>query len=145
MSDGFKKSYPPIPSSVVDARSELAHFAAKQEFDQCAVDDLKIALSEVCSNIVEHSRSSTDYVVDCEFEDNTLSIVVEDNGVGFERSPREKVRQLTQVRGLGIYLVSSLMDRVTYEHKPGDGTRVTLQKRHVNRPLKQRTFAATDL
>lgn len=133
MSEGFKKSYPAIPTSVLDARSELAQFAAKQEFDQRLVDDLKIALSEVCTNVVEHSRSSTDFLVDCEYEDDTLSIVVEDHGVGFERTPREKVRQLTQVRGLGIYLVSTLMDRVTYERKPGDGTRVTLQKRNVQR------------
>ena len=92
------------------------------------VDDLKLAVSEACTNAIEaHADLRLDervLVRWCEAEDR-LEIHVEDRGPGFdphqlpEHPPVTDPERLNFERGLGIPLIRTLVDEVTFV--PADG------------------------
>ena len=114
-----------VVSSVALARRELA---------DDRVDDLKLAVSEACTNAIEsHTAIDTEerVTVRCEETDDRLEVFVEDRGSGFdptslpEHPPVTDPDRLNFERGLGIPLIRSLVDEVVFETSP-DGTAVRL-------------------
>ena len=114
-----------VVSSVASARRELA--------DE-RVDDLKLAVSEACTNAIEaHDAISVDerVIVRCDELDDRLEVLVEDRGAGFdptalpEHPPVTDPERLNFERGLGIPLIRTLVDEVTFEPSD-DGTAVRL-------------------
>lgn len=98
------------------------------------VDDLKIAVSEACTNAIEaHSAIDTDerVLVRCWADDRTLEVIVEDRGNGFDpgelsdHPPVTDPDRLKFERGLGIPLIRALVDEVEFS-STGDGTAVRL-------------------
>jgi serine/threonine-protein kinase RsbW len=114
-----------VVSSVAQARRELA---------DDRIDDLKLAVSEACTNAIEaHGAIDTEerVRVRCEESDDRLEVLVEDRGAGFDPStlpehpPVTDPERLNFERGLGIPLIRSLVDEVNFETS-GDGTAVRL-------------------
>ena len=114
-----------LVSSVAQARRELA---------DDRIDDLKLAVSEACTNAIEaHGASNVDerVVVRCVESDDRLDVMVEDRGAGFDPSslpehpPVTDPERLNFERGLGIPLIRSLVDEVDFETS-SDGTAVKL-------------------
>src|SRR5581483_1668787 len=88
------------------------------------IDDLKLAVSEACTNAIEaHGAASLDdrIVVRCWEGDDRLEVSVEDRGEGFdpqalpEHPPVTDPDRLNFERGLGIPLIRSLVDSVRFE------------------------------
>ena len=87
------------------------------------VDDLKLALSEACTNAIEaHAGLPADERVRVRWSegDDRLEVHVEDRGPGFdpgslpEHPPVTDPERLNFERGLGIPLIRSLVDEVAF-------------------------------
>jgi serine/threonine-protein kinase RsbW len=98
------------------------------------LDDLKIAVTEACSNAIEaHEAMYADgpVVVRCLIDDDQVTVQVIDHGRGFDPDRVESLpaatdpRRLRHESGLGIPLMRTLTDEVAFT--PGaDGTTVSL-------------------
>jgi anti-sigma regulatory factor (Ser/Thr protein kinase) len=102
------------------------------------IDDLKLAVSEACTNAIEahDAAGSTERVlVRCTAGEDTLEVCVEDRGHGFDPAqlpdhpPVTDPDRLKFERGLGIPLIRALVDEVQF-HPTGEGTSVRLVMRH---------------
>lgn len=106
----------------------------RREIADDRIDDLKLAVSEACTNAIDaHSDSDTDdrVVVTWAEGDDRLEVGVEDRGPGFDLSslpqhpPVTDPERLNFERGLGIPLIRSLVDEVDFKTSES-GTTVTL-------------------
>jgi serine/threonine-protein kinase RsbW len=102
------------------------------------VDDLKLAVSEACTNAIEaHGAAGTEerVLVRCRAGDDLLEVCVEDRGRGFDPAqlpdhpPVTDPDRLKFERGLGIPLIRALVDEVEFS-PTGQGTAVRLVMRH---------------
>lgn len=102
------------------------------------IDDLKLAVSEACTNAIEAhdaAGSREGVLVRCRAGDDSLEVCVEDQGRGFDPSalpdhpPVTDPDRLKFERGLGIPLIRALVDEVEFT-PTGHGTAVRLVMRH---------------
>lgn len=122
---------------VAVARLAVSAVASRLQFDVEAIEDIKVAVGEACTNAIEHGCPATlgseMITVRCDLEEAALVITVQDPGDGFDpasatRQQRHGTMTLTE-RGLGMLLIESLMDEVDFSSRPGDGTQVRMVKR----------------
>jgi serine/threonine-protein kinase RsbW len=126
---------PARPEYVALARLVVSSLAsARRDLTDDRVDDLKVAVSEACTNAIEahHSAESDDSViVRCVEHDDRLDVEIEDRGSGFdpealpEHPPVTDPERLNFERGLGIPLIRTLVDDVLISSS-GEGTKVTM-------------------
>ena len=98
---------------------------------------LEMAVDEACANVIEHAYGhdvSKEVVVRVTLDDETLSIDIEDTGSGFDPGAvnQEELEQLINKRktgGLGMRLMTKLMDEVRYEIEPGKKNALHMTKR----------------
>jgi len=131
MTDLLKLSIPGKPEYVGTIRMAIAHVAANVGFDIEAIDDIKVAVSEACTNIIRHSHNHSDFSYDVvvEREERSLAITVTDRGVGFETDEYvEPVPGETRGSGMGIFIVRALMDEVDIQSEVGVGTNIRMTK-----------------
>ena len=96
--------------------------------DSC-IGDIEVALTEACTNVLEHSGPSDEYEVQVTIDDRDCIIRVIDTGRGFDsKALSSRGRDLVGEGGRGIELMRALVDRVKFESKPEAGTVVHLQK-----------------
>ena len=105
------------------------------------VDDdvakLELAVDEAVANVIEHAHghdSNKEVTVRATFDAATRRIEVVDEGEGFDPTavPTTPVEQMVHDRrtgGLGLRVMRSLMDEVSYEIIPGERNRLRLLKR----------------
>ena len=101
------------------------------------VAKLELAVDEACANVIEHAHghdSNKEVTVRATFDAATLRIEVVDEGEGFDPTvmPTTSVEQMVHDRrtgGLGLRVMKSLMDEVSYEIVPGERNRLRLLKR----------------
>ncbi len=103
------------------------------------VDDLKLAVSEACTNAIEaHGAIETAERVrlSCRADDRGLEVSIEDRGSGFDPTrlpdhpPVTDPDRLKFERGLGIPLIRALVDEVEITSSHG-GTAVRLVMLHA--------------
>ena len=94
------------------------------------VDDVGLAITEACTNVVVHANGGVQYEVHVEFKDRDCHIRVIDSGIGFTASGPDRSMALpTESGGRGIALMEQLMDQIQFDSPPQSGTIVHLQKR----------------
>ena len=110
---------------------QLADFvetiAEEKHLDHSLTLSLNLALEEAVTNVIMYAYpKGTDGLVDIEaiIREHSLSFVISDSGQPFDPTaqPDADVSQSIenrQVGGLGIYLVRSIMDSVSYERNGG--------------------------
>jgi serine/threonine-protein kinase RsbW len=126
---------PAQPAFVGVARSVVAAVASALDgIDDDRLEDLRVAVSEACTNAVEaHRRDALDdrVVVTCTRSDEQLEIRIEDSGSGFDVSEvpappgPDAMPSASSERGWGIQLIQALVDDVTFR-TTGEGTAVDL-------------------
>ena len=98
------------------------------------VDDLKLAVSEACTNAIEaHGAIEVDerVRVRCLEGEDRFEVSIDDRGEGFDPSdlpehpPVTDPERLNFERGLGIPLIRTLVDEVAFNSNDG-GTSVTM-------------------
>ena len=131
MTDALKFLVPGKPEYVGTVRIAVSHVAANIGFDIEAIDDIKVAVSEACTNIIRHSHDHSNYTyeVDIEREEKGITITVADQGVGFvPEEYSEPVLGDTRGGGMGIYILKALMDEVDIQSEVGVGTNIRMKK-----------------
>ena len=97
--------------------------------DPNCVGDIEVALTEACTNVLEHSQAGEEYEVQVQLGERDCVIRVVDQGRGFDSdAPRPRPEDVAE-SGRGIALMRALVDRVRFESRPEEGTIVHLQKR----------------
>src|ERR1700731_173080 len=117
------------------ARLVVASLAtARRALADDRIDDLKLAVSEACTNAIEaHGAAETvEHVRIRVWEgDERLEVAVEDRGSGFDpealppHPPVTDPERLNFERGLGIPLIRTLVDRVEF-YPSSKGTSVLM-------------------
>jgi len=135
----LKLTVPGKAQYVRAVRMTASTLASEAGFDIEAIEDIKVAISEACTNIVLHSGTAggpegpAPYEVRFEVDDDTLSICVEDSGEGYnldeyaEPDPAEAA-SAEEGGGLGIFIIRALMDEVDIRSEVGNGTLICMKK-----------------
>ena len=115
------------------ARLSVAAVASRMQFSIDEIEDIKLAVAEACTNAIQHAVGSSTIEIRCESVDGNLRINVRDYGRG-TRPELIRGRELEDERvgGLGIFLIRALMDDVTYDVHPENGTQLVMMKRLPN-------------
>ena len=135
MDASIELEIPARPEYVALARLVVSSLAsARRDLTDDRVDDLKVAVSEACTNAIEahHSADSNDsVVVRCIELEDRLEIEIQDRGAGFdpetlpEHPPVTDPERLNFERGLGIPLIKTLVDEVHIDSSEA-GTKVVM-------------------
>lgn len=122
--------------------------SAHRDLPDDRIDDLKIAVSEACTNAIEaHSAADSDdrIVVRCHEHDDRLEVEIEDRGPGFspdelpEHPPVTDPERLNFERGLGIPLIRTLVDEARFT-QTATGMSVTMVMRCGRAPALEEDF-----
>ena len=93
------------------------------------VDDVALALTEACTNVVRHSGVDDEYEVRLVVNDNVCHITVVDAGRGADASVlTQGMAPASAEQGRGLAILAALVDRVRFESRPQAGTVVHLVK-----------------
>lgn len=122
----YRARYPRGYGSVRRARHFITSIAARCGFDASALRDIESAAGEGLANAAEHGddRSQSGFDVGVSFDGTRLTIEIKDYGAGFDTDAVVAACPNTSNgRGLGIFLMRTLMDDVVYSDR---GTRIRL-------------------
>lgn len=114
-------------------RLALTGLSRLRELSDETLADLKLALTEACSNSVRHAyRDGRAGVVDIDYnlQPDYLEIEVSDDGPGFDyvEADIEEGGELTE-GGLGLAIIRSLADEFELGSRNGGGSRLRFVKK----------------
>ena len=123
---------PARPEYITLSRLALAGLSRVRAFPDETLADLKLALTEACSNSVRHAYENGEGHVDISFElrNDRLIVEVADDGSGFEpdKAGKSDDEELSE-GGLGIAIIRSIADQVEIGGGPsGKGSRLRFVK-----------------
>ena len=112
-------------------RLTVASIASRMGFDIEDIEDMKVALSEACSNAIMHGGCGEEdnFLVQFIREQTRLVISVSDFGKGYSVNALQtpNTEELNE-GGLGIFIIKSLMDDVKIKSGNSQGTSITMVK-----------------
>lgn len=124
----IKMEIPANPDYVSILRLTTSGIANKLGFSMDDIEDMKVAVSEACTNAVKHSE---DNKVNIRFNllENGIEIEIKDNGKGYDvNSIGAPDLSTPKESGLGIFIIQTLMDEVNIESKGNQGTTIKMTK-----------------
>jgi anti-sigma regulatory factor (Ser/Thr protein kinase) len=114
-------------------RRAVAGFVEEAGGEQEAVDDVILALDEACANVIRHAFpegvQGTIRLL-AEIDEQCVTVLVEDDGVGFDPFRVDLRGGLDDVSGRGLHLIRMLMTEVDVQSptERGTGTRLRMHK-----------------
>ncbi len=123
----IRLTIPAKPEYISLCRLALTGLSRLRELSQETLADLKLALTEACSNSIRHAyeEGRTAGVVDVRYELNgeKLAVEVSDEGSGFDVDAADQASRLDE-GGLGIAIIRALTDELAIEsHESGSRLR----------------------
>ena len=122
-------------------RGEFSHAAEAAEclgldladaldFDASVLADMKMAVTEACTNVVVHAYDEDAGMLEVEMlaDEAALTIVVRDHGAGIQPRP---ARSEPPALGLGLPLIAALSDAFELRGTAGQGTEVRMTFAYV--------------
>ncbi len=119
-------------------RLAVSGIASRMNFSVEDIEDIKIAVSEACTNCVQHAfpnQADGSVLIECRMTKEALIIDVIDSGKGFDpktvKSEKLKSPSNDPDRvglGLGLTFIKSLMDKAEFISAPGKGTTIRMTK-----------------
>jgi serine/threonine-protein kinase RsbW len=106
-------------------RQALAGMADALDFEAPVLADMKMAVTEACTNVVVHAYDAQDGILEVEMRagEEGLTIVVRDHGSGIQPRP---ARSEPAALGLGLPLIAALSDAFELRGSAGRGTEVRM-------------------
>lgn len=93
------------------------------------VEDIRLALSEACTNVLDHAVNGDDYEVRLRVDDERCHVSVKNVGNGLDASALEGVMpDALSPRGRGVAIMRAVMDSVDFTSEPEAGTIVHVVK-----------------
>ncbi len=129
----FELEMPAQAKYVGLARLLAGSIARRMRFSEESIDDLKIAISEMCTNAIVHTgngdATKPPILVRYLAGDGFLTIEVRDRGPGFDPAcVLDREREDLLGKGFGIPLIRSLVDVFECDSRPGSGTVISITK-----------------
>lgn len=94
------------------------------------VEDIQLALSEACTNVIAHSAGDDEYEVRVDVEDDLCTVRVIDSAHGFDGVALEAgFPDDDATSGRGVALMRALMDSIAFDSGLEAGTIVRLTKK----------------
>lgn len=116
------------PDFVSVIRLTLSGIASKIGFSLDDIEDMKVCVSEACTNAIKHSDKDEFQIKFYVYPDK-LTIEVSDDGIGYDvdslSSPDLKNPKTS---GLGIFIIKTLMDEVEIKSCNKCGTIIKMTK-----------------
>jgi serine/threonine-protein kinase RsbW len=127
MSSDVRLTLPARPENVAVIRHVLGAFAEALQLPADLVEDMRLAVTEACTNVVRHAydddeRGSANVMrVDLLPSEDGMQVIVEDRGRGLGPSPD------ASGPGLGLPLIAALTSALEVSHGADDrGSRVAM-------------------
>jgi serine/threonine-protein kinase RsbW len=125
-SSDVRLTLPARPENVAVIRHVLGAFAEALSLPQDLVEDMRLAVTEACTNVVRHAYGGDepgpiDVVI--RPDGDSLDLIVSDQGQGL--GPSADVSG----PGLGLPLIAALADSVDLHELPAHGSRITMSFR----------------
>ena len=114
---------PARAENVAVIRHAFGGFAEALTVDEQTLADIKLAVTEACTNVVIHAYEDDEYgdlEVDARIDDHRLTVVIRDNGRGIV--PRPDSPGL----GLGLPLIATLAESLELGKDAADHTEVRM-------------------
>jgi serine/threonine-protein kinase RsbW len=129
-SDLVELRIPCRPEWVALARLAVAAVANRLRFSIEEIEDIKLAVTEACTAVIQHDNHGESIEIACETDAGSLRLRVHDAG-RHVHAPKNAAIDFDEARvaGLGVFLIRTLMDEVTYEVHPDTGTDLHMVKR----------------
>jgi serine/threonine-protein kinase RsbW len=143
--DAIRLRFPAKPEYLLVARLAVAGVAQRMALGRREVADLKLAVTEACSNVVRHAYAGLpggEIELDLVVADDRLELVVEDHGTGITL-PTPDVAP-SELGGMGLPIIRAVVDEL--EIRPsadGTGTVVHMTKRAPEVPERPSEPVAT--
>lgn len=137
----FVLELPSRPENVAFARQCVAMFAAQLDFTIDEIDEIKVAVSEVASNVVIHAYGGQVGLmrIEARLADGELEVSVTDFGSGIAdvawATQATHTTRPDERMGLGLVFVKEYMDELHIDSQVGRGTTVRMKKRVKSRSL----------
>ena len=90
-------------------------------------DDLELALTEACANVVRHATGADGIEVRLDVAEDRCAIDVADNGAGFDADAVADPEPGSE-RGRGLFLIKALSDNVRMHSTPRSGSLIHFEK-----------------
>jgi serine/threonine-protein kinase RsbW len=122
---------PPRAENLALARLALTGVGMAAGASDVAVADLKLAVTEACTNAILHAyadRPDGELVIRYRAGAEWLEIEVEDDGVGFDPEDPGAREQNGGGQGMGLMIIRSLMDSLVIESDES-GSRISFSRR----------------
>lgn len=104
-----------VADNVVVARQAISGFADAFAWDAHFVEDVRLAVSEACTNVVEHAYRSAaspgEMLLSIVIDAGRLVVAVRDSGGGFDARPSPG--------GVGLSLMAAVSDAMDVRSAPG--------------------------
>jgi anti-sigma regulatory factor (Ser/Thr protein kinase) len=115
---------PARPENVAVIRHVLGAFAEAFQLPERVMEDVRLAVTEACTNVVRHAYDDRSAPGPLEIvirpEGETLDVIVSDRGRGIGASPD------TDGPGLGLPLIAATVHRLEIQHAPAAGSRLAM-------------------
>lgn len=122
---------PNAPEFVSVARLALSGVADRMGFDVDDIEDLKVAVSEACTNALKHGSKDEagKYFVHYTIKEKKLIIEVCDDGKGIDvENIKTPDFDHPKESGLGLYIIQTLMDEVEITNRENNGASIRMIK-----------------
>jgi serine/threonine-protein kinase RsbW len=110
-------------------RSAITNILVPLNVTPECVDDICLAVSEACTNVIVHAESNDEYEVVARADGQQCHITVRNSGVGFDAKSLDGLMPSPRsVNGRGVAIMRTVMDRVELASRPQAGTVVRLER-----------------
>lgn len=135
MNISFSVRLPVDAHSVPLARGMLRQALEHLGVVESGIEEIVLALTEACANVVQHAGDHDEYQVDVAIDDHVCRISVLDDGEGFDLNSVASTPPGSPLeRGRGLVLMRALVDRLAFREAEDGRHRVILEKQLVIQP-----------
>jgi anti-sigma regulatory factor (Ser/Thr protein kinase) len=116
-------SLPARPENVSVIRHVLGAFAEALHLPETVIDDIRLAVTEACTNVVRHAYDGSDLgplEIVIRPHGELLDVIVSDRGRGIGPGPD------TTGPGLGLPLIAAIVQSLEIQHAPSAGSRLAM-------------------
>ncbi len=122
----------------------VAEFGEKNNLSSEVIYDVRLALEEVVSNIINYGFEDNyehQISIEMNLQGETLTMKIKDDGKPFnplevKSTNLEKPFDEREIGGMGIYIVRKLMDKILYKREEGNNV-LQLTKYLADHPIGQ--------
>jgi serine/threonine-protein kinase RsbW len=130
-SRSVRLTIPAKPEYITLCRLALTGLSRLRPLEDETLADLKLALTEACTNSIKHAYDHDEGTVEITYElsGDLLTIEVSDEGRGFEHEPGGDDSDELSEGGLGIAIIQAVADEFEVGPREGGGSRLRFAKR----------------